>query len=273
MNKYYLEQLRNLPPFTSSQEDIIFGSLLGDGCLHKAEKKNSQFTKRQKLDNKSYLDWHYQQLKPYSLGVRIEHIKGGRLLRGKSLKDTDSCVFYTSNHSNFTEMRKLWYPNGKKIVPKNDWNLTPLMLSIWYCDDGTNHRSARSIILYTNSFSNEDCEFLIFKLFNIGLVARLNKSRNQNVLVLTGDYYEKFINLVSPYIIWECFLHKTHKRLKLSQGPIKILSAFGEEKRLIDWSKDDRCKCSYFALKHRIRNNWNAEQAMITLSRSKHESS
>ncbi len=46
-----------------------------------------------------------------------------------------------------------------------------------------------------------------------------------------------------------------------------FLSAFGETKTLLDWSRDQRCVVSYSALQLRIRKcKWPAEKAISTLS-------
>src|SRR5580765_1025660 len=45
----------------------------------------------------------------------------------------------------------------------------------------------------------------------------------------------------------------------------RFLTAFGETKTIIEWSKDDRCKVNYVTLNSRInQSKWNHEQAIST---------
>lgn len=56
------------------------------------------------------------------------------------------------------------------------------------------------------------------------------------------------------------------KKLELSRNSkssVKI-KAFGEEKSIIGWSEDERCKIGYSGLKARIQKGWSAEKALIT---------
>ncbi len=48
----------------------------------------------------------------------------------------------------------------------------------------------------------------------------------------------------------------------------KKVSAFGEEKSVIGWSEDERCKIGYSGLKVRIRKGWDIEKAISTPSQS-----
>ena len=58
---------KSLPPFTKLQNDILIGSLLGDGNLHKiCGNQNSHFTKPQSYPRKKYLEWHFNILSKYS---------------------------------------------------------------------------------------------------------------------------------------------------------------------------------------------------------------
>lgn len=46
-----------------------------------------------------------------------------------------------------------------------------------------------------------------------------------------------------------------------------FLKAFGEEKKLIDWLNDERCKVSRDTIKQRLKNGWDVEKALSTPSK------
>jgi hypothetical protein len=44
---------------------------------------------------------------------------------------------------------------------------------------------------------------------------------------------------------------------------VRVLTAFGETKRLADWSRDHRCRVTYATLYHRVvRSGWKPETAI-----------
>ncbi|MHA2223850.1 MAG: hypothetical protein ACXAC8_01455 [Candidatus Hodarchaeales archaeon] len=65
---------------------------------------------------------------------------------------------WSRNTIQFMKIFHLWYPNGKKIVPKNV-QMTPTTLLHWFIGDGYSSRSGLG--LSTQSFSVLDVEFLI----------------------------------------------------------------------------------------------------------------
>lgn len=46
-----------------------------------------------------------------------------------------------------------------------------------------------------------------------------------------------------------------------------IMAAFGELKTLVEWSEDQRCKTTYFALRDRLNRGWSIERAITTPTR------
>lgn len=76
--------------------------------------------------------------------------------------DKGSVSFNSISLPCFTELHELFYLSGVKIVPQNIGELlTPLGLCYWICDDGGFNKVYRSLILSTNSFSQEEVNLLI----------------------------------------------------------------------------------------------------------------
>lgn len=210
------------PPLTIKQKEILMGSLLGDGCLHKTypTHPNSYFGKKQCKKYKEYLDWHLDELSPFSNSLQREYseeqlvaIKGGLIERHKVPKYLAAYIFRTCSHPIFTEMRKEWYPQGKKIIPLN-LKLTPLTIAVWFCDDGNNHFRNRESQIATQSFTMEEANFLcqLLREFEVKPSVTIKISSKtgveQPILKCNSTSYDNLIDLIRPHVIWGCMSHK-----------------------------------------------------------------
>ena len=84
--------------------------------------------------------------------------------------------FYTRQLPTLTALRIQWYPEGKKIVP-NDLVLDPMILAVWFMDDGSMCRES-DVYLNTQQFDLISQQRLIYKLEQLGIYGRLNKDKN-----------------------------------------------------------------------------------------------
>lgn len=215
------------------QQSVIVGSLLGDGHLTKQKYGHSAFVKTQCSGHREYLDWHTQQFPETACPIKRYPNKAN----GKTYYRD---VFRIKADSVFTQLRKEWYPNGIKIVPRT-LSLDPLALAIWYFDDGSNTLSARRIVLATYSFTYSDVQFLsgiLLKTF--GIVCRI--SRRTNELIVCTESYRKFIEIVQTFMLWDCFRHKLVYRDSLASPSCKIrigdvLSMYDSGKTVSDIAK------------------------------------
>lgn len=189
--------------FSLTQQDIILGSLLGDGSISKQRTSSSScsFCKPQATAHRAYLEWHFDQLQPHSSSISDYD----NWAEGKKYQKS---VFLTKTHSWFVELRKKWYPEAVKIVPK-DLKLTPLMVAIWFFDDGSNVVGDRQARFATNGFTRSDCEFLVEQLGSFSIKSRPTKEGQINVLT---ESYGTLVDLVKPYMLWDCFKHKVAYR-------------------------------------------------------------
>lgn len=215
------EQLPSTEPTTAGEvnklDDILLGSLLGDGYLRKPKNPrcNSQFAIKQKEDRLEYVEW-LQVIFGGSImqGVRHAPIKlpCGKVINDpEQLKDRELLYYralYAPSSSFYTELRKKWYPEGKKIVPR-DIKLTPQVLAHWHIQDGHNHQKRTCISIYTNGFTEDDVLFLIGRLHDdLGIDAHLAEDKTRPIIYVGKDSYFKFIGLVKPYVTWKCFEYK-----------------------------------------------------------------
>lgn len=191
-------------------EDIIIGSMLGDGHIAKPRCKNTYFSKTQSLKHLEYLNWHFPRLLPYSSRISRWHeeVKG---------KVYDKCRFSTFSSELFTSLERKWYLRDKqgnyilnkkghriKIVPR-DTKLNWPIVAIWYADDGYNYAKKGRLRLHTEGFNSGDVEFLIEELENLGIESYANYA---GIIIVRPKCYLQFLDGTSQYFEWSCFKHK-----------------------------------------------------------------
>ncbi len=125
--------------------------------------------------------------------------------------------FYSIPLGQLGELRKIFYPQGEKIVPESIERLlvSPIALAVWYQDDGTldarkkDHWNSR---IATYCFTKDDCYRLAETLrdnFDIEVnVARcVMRKKVYWQLYVPRRSMNHFVDLVRPYI-QPCFLYK-----------------------------------------------------------------
>jgi hypothetical protein len=118
------------------------------------------------FQQKEYVDWKYSILNNISGSApKIRKSNGKRI----------AYRFYSKQLPELTKLHKLFYKNGKKIIPENI-NLDPTILSVWFMDDGSKCRSI-DVYLNTQQFSIADQQKLITALEKLDLKTKLNKDK------------------------------------------------------------------------------------------------
>ena len=171
-------------------EQVLLGSLLGDGSLRKP-KYSSSYSEAHSLKQKDYLLWKRDIL---NLPHRLS------LVCFNQLKEYFEIVYQTNALPQLIPYYNLFYPNGKKIVTQEILDkLEPLAIATWYMDDGSYDLEVH---LATNCFSYES-HLLIQNWFKfkwgINTVIRQNKKKQYNIAIKRRDS-PLFINLVKDYI-------------------------------------------------------------------------
>lgn len=204
-------QLCSVNTFTPIQAEHLAGSMLGDGSIEMGKLAHHArlYIGRQAKD-KEYLEW---QASIFSNICNDDPVGHSSFFDKRTQKTYLRTFFRTRNCPVITEYWKKWYPKGKKIVPR-DLTLTPLILLIWFLDDGHCHFdcskncSTMRLDLNTMGFSEEENIFLATLLSeHIEGEVRVLKARNQCYLRLTNSSCRKFISIIDP-IYPECMVRK-----------------------------------------------------------------
>lgn len=127
-------------------EQLLIASLLGDGSIVK-DGRGFNFKEAHAIKQASYLRW--------KAGILSEHF-GGRVSE-RFLSNGSRYVEYCSNiHPIFVELRRCWYPEGKKRIPEHILKkLDLLALYVWYCDDGWFNYWTRTCCIGLHDFKDQ----------------------------------------------------------------------------------------------------------------------
>ena len=190
---------------TQLQKSVIIGSLLGDGCVRIIPEKRDAFLEiNHSIKAKEYVNWKYSILKDICASAPKERNSGedGR----KAYR------FFTKQHKDITELMNKFYQNKRKTIPK-DLELNPIILAVWFMDDGSKSRK-HDVYLNTQQFSMKEQRILLHALRKIGLRARLNKDKKYYRIRFLKESIPKLNEIIKPYII-------PSMRYKLSYDPVE----------------------------------------------------
>ena len=174
-----------------AQKSILIGSLLGDGSLRLAKgKRNALFEVNHGIAQSEYVDWKYKLLKLFVLTCPKARKGNGRRIAYR---------FTTRSLPIFTRLYKYFYRENKKLIP-DGLILDPLVLAVWFMDDGSKSRS--SIYLNTQQFSIYDQERLLEMLASqFNLIGRLNKDKKYFRIRITTESTVRFKEIIKPYVL------------------------------------------------------------------------
>jgi len=191
-----IRNLKNALKITDIQRAVIVGSILGDGNLSgNWSNTNYRLKISHSVKQSEYLLWKYEVLKDFVL------------TQPQVYEKTKSISFRTISHNEFTEFYKLFYPFGKKIIPRNIKDLTkdPITIAIWFMDDG-NIRKVREKIygyyLNTQSFSLVENKVLIEALkSNFGINSMVMKNQGKYRIYIGAEGKKLFSELIKNLVI------------------------------------------------------------------------
>ena len=176
---------------TQLQRSIIIGTILGDGYLRIVKgKRNALLEINHSLSQKEYVDWKYTGLN--ALCKSAPKARSGNGMR-KAYR------FTTRQHPELTELHTAFYGESKKSIPDN-LTLDPLMLAVWFMDDGSRCR-ASDVYLNTQQFAQRDQERLQAMLASLGIESSLNKDKEYRRIRITKSSISTLYEIISPYVI------------------------------------------------------------------------
>lgn len=170
--------------FTEFQINFINGLLLGDGSIVYSDKnkaRNPRLTLSRKEEDKDYLFWQFEVFKEF---YRTEP-KFKSNFDKRTNKEYKQYYLQTKSGKIFDTYHKMWYTNGIKIIPKN-LKITPLLLLIWFLDDGcivNSSKNGLTLKLSTDGFIKSDVLF-IANLLSLYFNDTFNVYKNGNGFII-----------------------------------------------------------------------------------------
>ncbi len=174
---------------TPLHEQVILGSLLGDGHIGRIKPYSAQFRVTHGAQQTDYCLWK-QSLFEGLVGYRGTNVRGGHAFDTIPMYEMRQYadVVYRDNGK-----------GGKKLTRELLERLTPLAVAIWYMDDGTfdNNRRYRAEIA-ANSFSYEDRQLLVDWLAEQGIEAK--NHANGRISFGNKEAVQKFHAWIARYV-------------------------------------------------------------------------
>lgn len=198
---------------TDIQREVLAGLMLGDGCIQFSHgdtgNNNPRLTMQRNINDKNYMYWLYDFIKNLCNSEPFEY----SVFDKRTNKRYYSINLYSKSISCLKSIRYHWYPKGKKIIPR-DLKLTPLILLIWFLDDGSFVRRSNTnfnLKLSTHGFNKEDVIFiadLLSKRYSANF--RINNDNNNYYITVSRKGALAYINEIKD-IFPECMSRKSDK--------------------------------------------------------------
>lgn len=169
------------------QKEIILGGLLGDGCLRRIGNEKFQYRETHCKEQDDYLLWKSGYFKVKTMG---KHKRGGLYL------ETFLSTTFRQRYIDFYQGTK------KHKVPK-DITISPLVLAIWYQDDGSFvDGDKKAIKICTNCFNEPSIETLrTFLKQRYDINTKTTVVRDTELIITLGTKEtRKFFNICGEYI-------------------------------------------------------------------------
>lgn len=191
------------PDLSTIQKQILLGCLLGDGYLAMKDKAQSRAVLQ---ESHTSADREYTVLKAKAFkGLRTNVIdvapnREYKLPNGKTM-------YYTHSLACLADWRKLFYPDGKKVLPRETIKeyFSPLSVAIWYMDDGSTDvvNSRRGIVpkcqIATNGFTEDEVKWLADLFTSKGFDCTARYSHGWRLMFTTEGSYN-LVRYIAPYI-------------------------------------------------------------------------
>ncbi len=173
--------------------------ILGDGYLQATGSRNARLRFEHRAPHKEYLVWKTRLLP--------QLFQGKPVLLARVHPLTKKTYHYVRQQSNASpvlgNMRKLFYPNGKKHIPEQLANLLrdDIAFAIWFYDDGYYYGRDRCSYLYLGKVSRHEAEIAkdaIEKIFGIES-SLLDKKNKGFALYFSREASKKVKSIVEKY--------------------------------------------------------------------------
>lgn len=179
------------------QKAVIVGTILGDAYLEANwSKTNYRIGIRHSVDQKEYVQWLYEILKPLVLTPPQYY------------EPTRSTWFRTVSHPELSEWQKIFYREGKKVIPETiaQYLSNPVTIAVWFMDDGNvvkKNGKTSEYHLNTQSFSENENRLLVEAMEEMyGIRCTLERNHKYyRLAIYQKESRDKFATLIRKYLL------------------------------------------------------------------------
>jgi hypothetical protein len=192
----------NYAPLSATEKAILYGSLLGDGCLVK--RGNSyRYKIEQGEEQKTYVDWKYEKL-----GRLCQTTQPPKKVTSK--KGFVSYLFYTSSGLYLKELYDLYYEkksDGKyvKTITQqliDSLPMDPIVLAVLFMDDGSVRNDCYAGKIATQCFSLEEQHLLSDYLKKWGIDCNIVKhNKEQFYISIPAKSFGRLAEIIEPTVL------------------------------------------------------------------------
>lgn len=185
-----------------SQMGYLEGHILGDACVHKSAQRKREHCVVHWSSHKDYHEWITSTVVAFK----------GRPIWDRISKDSRTAKTYSTfyvrslAHPVFSELREVWYPGGKKCVPRN-LVLRPETLLTWFLDDGSKATHG-GMYLATDGFTLDEVETLCeLMTATFGFKASPHRNDGHYRIYIPARDRSAFTDVIGPCPV-QCFSYK-----------------------------------------------------------------
>lgn len=194
------EACRNYLDLSDELSGLLEGELLGDGYVGMHGSRSALYSHNSKYEE--YVAW----LSGTFADSGLEQV--GKINKYWDEKSNAFGYHYASrSYPELVRIRQRWYPNGKKIVPK-DLILTPIMARQWYIGDGSLNpieKGRPNIVFSTCDFDKASIDHLLEELSGKGFKVSYRPSDNK--IGMSVKSVKDFLDYIGPCPI-DCYSYK-----------------------------------------------------------------
>lgn len=179
---------------TKTMEQVLIGSILGDGSINKYGAYSEGHCFRQK----DYLLWKKK--------IFNKQFKESTLNYYENIHNHRKYSLYIPKQTIFKKYRKLCYPNGKKIVSnKFIKRIGKLAIVVWYFDDGNYNPMMNTISIFSMGFSyeeNQKLQRMLKDRFNLNFRISHENRGDLYFLRCFGKDTDNFLDFIKKNVIF-----------------------------------------------------------------------
>ena len=190
---------------TQVQKQFLVGSTLGDGTITSHGAYSCSHSVKQ-----SHYHKHKRDVLSSIHAGKFQHCIHKAV--GVDGKPHESLMFTTGTNKFCAQLRKIYYPDGKKVFP-NDFireHISPQAVAYWYMDDGTagwnnqykSNSKGAMILTYGYTYKEQELMKSMFREC-FGLVSAIVYDNTKDAYVQQFRTIEtpKLFELIKPYIV------------------------------------------------------------------------